>query len=120
MLAGQSSKACPRCGGACLAARQRATGDLVLAGMPSGSLRGAEGRLWGSSRGASRRRVKDVDHGLSECAARVIDSPAASRRVLQAMASLAREGTLSSSSKWSGTVIAANRLGAELERNRRT
>jgi hypothetical protein len=60
-------------------------------------------------------RVKAVDHDLRACAARVIDSPAASRRVLQAMASLAHDGTLSNSSKWSGTVIAANRLGAELE-----
>jgi hypothetical protein len=39
---------------------------------------------------------------------------------LQVMASLARDGTLSSHSKWSGTVTAAERLAAELERNHRT
>jgi hypothetical protein len=65
-------------------------------------------------------RVKAVEHDLSECAARVIASPAASRRVLQAMTSLARDGTLSGHSRWSGTVIAADRLGEALERNRRT
>lgn len=65
-------------------------------------------------------RVKAVDHDLSECVARVIGSPAASRRVLQALASLARDGTLSSHSKWSSTVIAAERLAEALERNRRT
>lgn len=65
-------------------------------------------------------RVRAVDHDLSECAARVISSPAASRRALQALASLVRDGTLSSQSKWSGTVIAAQRLAGALERNRRT
>jgi len=65
-------------------------------------------------------RVKVVEHDLSECAARVIGSPAASRRVLQAMAALARDGTLSSQPKWSGTLTAADRLGEALLRNRRT
>lgn len=65
-------------------------------------------------------RVEVVEHELSECVARVIGSPTASRRVLQAMAALAREGTLSSDPKWSSTVTAADRLAEALARNRRT
>jgi len=64
-------------------------------------------------------RVKDVEHDLTQCAARVIGSPAASRRVLQAMATLARDGTLSSHPKWSGTLTAADRLCEALTRYRR-
>lgn len=65
-------------------------------------------------------RVKVVEHDPNECAARVIGSPVASRRVLQAMAALARDGTLSSHPKWSGTLTAADRLGEALAGNRRT
>jgi len=49
----------------------------------------------------------------------LIGSPAASRRVLQSMAALARDRTLTGHPKWSGTLTAADRLGEALERNRR-
>src|SRR5215207_222808 len=114
MVAGRSSKACPRCGELVPA---RGTGRPAT-WCSQACRRAAYEDRRAASGGAVAVRVVDrvggVDHDLNECAARVIGSPAASRRVLQAMASLARDGTLSGHSKWSGTVIAAERLGAEL------
>jgi len=42
-----------------------------------------------------------------------------SRQVLQAMAVLARDRTLSSHPQWFGTLTAADRIGEVVERNRR-
>lgn len=64
-------------------------------------------------------RVHVTDHDLTECVARVTNSPSASRRVLQAMTVLARKGVLSGHQKWSSTDTAADRLAEEVVRNRR-
>ncbi len=55
-------------------------------------------------------RVEVKEHGLSECTQRVIGSPAACRRVLQALAQLARDGVLGTDPKWDSALTAARGL----------
>lgn len=55
-------------------------------------------------------RVMVSEHDLSECVDRVTGSPAATRRVLKALAKLARGGALTSDPKWASTVAAARAL----------
>lgn len=55
-------------------------------------------------------RISVAEHGLSECVNRVTGSPAATRRVLKALAELARGGALTSDPKWASTVAAARVL----------
>ncbi|MGV8966852.1 MAG: hypothetical protein ACOH2F_11295 [Cellulomonas sp.] len=57
-------------------------------------------------------RVVVESHDLAGCVARVIASPAACRRVLQALAALAADGTLVTDPKWRPTQEAAKALGA--------
>lgn len=64
-------------------------------------------------------RVHVAEHGLSECASRVMASPAACRKVLQALAVLARDGTLTTEPKWTSTLTAANRLEVALHTSAR-
>jgi endogenous inhibitor of DNA gyrase (YacG/DUF329 family) len=61
-------------------------------------------------------RVKVTEHDLSECVDRVTGSPAASRRVLKALAELARAGALTSDPKWASTVAAAHALKDTIDR----
>ena len=56
-------------------------------------------------------RVVVESHDLAGCVARVIASPAASRRVLQALSALAADGTLGTDPKWRPTHEAAEGLG---------
>lgn len=62
--------------------------------------------------------VKD-GHDLSGCAERVIASPAACRRVLQALSDLARAEELQYDAKWQGTMRAVAEL-ADVLVNRRS
>jgi hypothetical protein len=55
-------------------------------------------------------RIRVSEHDLSECVDAVTGSPAACRRVLKALAHLARDGTLASDPKWGSTVAAARGL----------
>jgi hypothetical protein len=55
-------------------------------------------------------RIRVSEHDLSECVDGVTGSPAACRRVLKALAHLARDGTLASDPKWGSTVAAARGL----------
>jgi hypothetical protein len=55
-------------------------------------------------------RIRVAEHDLSECVDRVTGSPAATRRVLKALAELARGGVLTSEPKWASTVAAARAL----------
>jgi hypothetical protein len=64
-------------------------------------------------------RVKFTEHDLRECVMRVTTSPSASRRVLQAVTVLVREGVLSGHQKWSSTHTAAVRLAESVARSRR-
>lgn len=64
-------------------------------------------------------RVKVIDHDLSECVARVTNSPSATRKVLQAMAVLARAGVLSGHQEWASANTAADRLAETIVRTRR-
>lgn len=57
-------------------------------------------------------RVVVESHDLAGCVTRVIASPAACRRVLQALAALAADGTLGTDPKWRPTQEAAKALGA--------
>jgi hypothetical protein len=52
-------------------------------------------------------------HDLHECASRVMDSPAACRRVLDHLAALAREGRLTDP-KWDATVRSVRNLAVGL------
>lgn len=45
-------------------------------------------------------RITVAEHDLSECVNRVTGSPAACRRVLKALAQLARDGVLTNDPKW--------------------
>lgn len=49
-------------------------------------------------------------HDLAECVARVVDSPAACRNVLRALARAAAGGTLANDSRWRPTQAAAQAL----------
>lgn len=55
-------------------------------------------------------REVTVEHDLTECVNRVLASPAACRRVLQHLARLAADGTLTHESKWDSTLTAAHGL----------
>jgi hypothetical protein len=83
----------------------------------SGACRKAahEARRTGA-RGAFEVKVVDrvvvESHDLAGCVARVIASPAASRRVLQALTALADDGTLGTDPKWRPTQDAATSLVA--------
>ncbi len=55
-------------------------------------------------------RIETVEHDLSECVERVTASPAGCRRVLQAVAELARTGALERDAKWASTITAARAL----------
>jgi hypothetical protein len=61
------------------------------------------------------------EHDLSECVARVVVSPAACRRVLQALTELARQGDLFRELRWRSTVDAVGRFAdacVEVRRSR--
>ncbi len=64
-------------------------------------------------------RVQVVEHDLTECVSRVVASPAACRRVLHALAALARERTLLDDPKWTSTLRAAEGLGDSIQLTRR-
>lgn len=55
-------------------------------------------------------RVVVESHDLAGCVNRVIDSPAACRRVLQALTRLAADGTLDTDPKWRPTRAATQAL----------
>jgi len=55
-------------------------------------------------------RVVVENHDLSECMTRVVASPAACRRVLQALTRAAADGTLGTDPKWRRTQAAAQGL----------
>lgn len=50
------------------------------------------------------------DHDLSECVVRVVASPTACRRVLQALIELARKGELFCEPRWQSTVDAIGKF----------
>jgi len=64
-------------------------------------------------------RPSNVEHNLTECVARVTSSPAACRRVLQTLATLAEDQALLTDPKWSSTLRAAEKLDAVIDRKRR-
>jgi hypothetical protein len=120
MGAGQSSNACPRCGEPV---------PLRGTGRPATWCSQACRRASYEERRAANHgaiavqiveRVKVTEHDLSECVARVAGSPTASRRVLQAMTVLLRQGVLTGHPKWSPTHTAAVRLSQSLARIHRT
>jgi hypothetical protein len=83
----------------------------------SGACRKAafEARRAGKERAFEVRTIDRVvveEHDLTECVDRVTASPAACWRVLQALAVLAREGTLDSEQKWASTHAAVRALNA--------
>lgn len=120
MVGGQSSSTCPRCG---KPVSRSGTGRPAT-WCSQTCRRAAYEERRAADRGAFAvqivERVKLTEHDLSECVARVTNSPSASRRVLQAMTVLVREGVLSGHQKWSSTQTAAVRLAESVERNRRT
>jgi hypothetical protein len=109
----------PAVRGARPAAPHGATSHVVLPGVP----RAAYEERRAADRGAIAvqmvDRVRVSEHDLSECVARVISSPSASRRLLQAMTALVRDGVLSGHPRRSATHTAAVRLGESVARNRR-
>lgn len=113
------ARTCPRCGASVV---QRGTGRPAT-WCSQACRRAAYEERREATEGAVAVRVVDrvelVEHDRSECAARVIGSPAASSRVLQVLAALARDRTLTGHPKWSGTLTAADRLCTALARNRR-
>ena len=119
MVVTQSSRACPRCG---QHLSQRRTGRPAT-WCSQACRRAAYEERRAAGRGAIAlrvvERVKVTEHDLTECVARVISSPSASRQVLRAMTVLAREGVLSGHPKWSSTQTAADRLAELVVRNRR-
>lgn len=83
----------------------------------SGTCRKAayEARRGGAPRAFEVKVVERVvveSHDLAGCVARVFASPAACRRVLQALTALVADGTLGTDPKWRPTQEAAKRLGA--------
>ena len=64
-----------------------------------------------------RRSV--VEHHLTECVARVTTSPAACRRVLQALAEIAEDRAVLDDPKWAGMLRAAEKLDAVIHPYRR-
>ena len=119
MAGTESSKTCPRCG---QPVSQRGTGRPAT-WCSQACRRAAYEERRAADRGAIAlqvvERVKVTEHDLSECVARVTSSPSASRRALQAMTVLAREGVLSGHQKWSSTQTAVDRLAEALARKRR-
>ena len=61
-----------------------------------------------------QRAVTPGGHDLSECSRRVIDSPAACRRVLRALTELARSQELQRDPKWQATLRAVAELADAL------
>lgn len=55
-------------------------------------------------------RVHTVEHPLSVCVDHTISSPAGCRRVIHALAQLARDGTLAADPKWESTQLAIGGL----------
>lgn len=51
-------------------------------------------------------RVETTEHPLSTCVMRTLLSPVGCRRVVHELASLARQGTLSSAPRWKSTYLA--------------
>jgi endogenous inhibitor of DNA gyrase (YacG/DUF329 family) len=64
-------------------------------------------------------RIRVTEHDLSECVDRVTGSPTACRRVLKALAQLARDGTLARDPKWGSTVAAARGMIEVIDRRQR-
>ena len=64
-------------------------------------------------------RPRIIEHNVTECVARVTDSPAACRRVLQTLTDLAENQTMLTDPKWESTIRAAEKLDAAINRNRR-
>lgn len=61
--------------------------------------------------------VEPRDHDISECAARVLESPAACRRVIDSLDSALRAATIRDDPRWSSVVDRLTKLvDAELER----
>lgn len=59
-----------------------------------------------------------VEHRLIECVDHVVDSPAACRRVLQALTALAEGGSAFDDPRWASTVRAAAKLTAAINGTR--
>lgn len=55
-----------------------------------------------------------IEHDLTECVNRVINSPAACSRVLHALTNLSLDGPLRDDPKWDSTLTAARSLGVAL------
>lgn len=77
-----------------------------------------------AARGASAVTIVDrtriVEHALTDCVARVTDSPSACRRVLQTLTGLFEDVTVVDDPKWASTFRAAEKLFESIRETRPT
>lgn len=105
---------CPRCG---QPVRARATGRPATWCSQSCRRAAYEERRAAASGAVAVHvvdRVDTVEHDLPECVRRVTASSASCRRVLQALAELARDGELTSDPKWDATLTAFRGLASAI------
>lgn len=105
-----SSWACPRCGSPL---KRRSTGRPPI-WCSQRCRRAAYEERRAAATGAIGLevidRVETVDHSLNECAARVLDSSTACRNVLQVLARMIADGTITPYGRWGSTHAAAGAL----------
>jgi hypothetical protein len=109
---------CPRCG---TPVPTRPTGRPAV-WCSQGCRRAAYEERRAAARGAIAIAVVErpsiVEHNLTECVARVTRSPAACRRVLQTLTTLAENQNILTDPKWESTIRVAEKLDAAIKRHR--